>query len=157
MYKIVGIGEYMISKDQTDILKTFALASCIGLTMYSPSKRVLGMAHIALPSSSLNCGDNRYKPAYFADLAVPLLLKKMCLEYGCSKHELIIKLYGGAQSIREMDVFQIGLVNLTAVKDILYANHLSCDAGETGGKNSRTIEMDVGKGNVKIDLQPLKI
>jgi chemotaxis protein CheD len=157
MYRIVGIGEFIISNDSADILKTFALASCIGLTMYSPSRKVLGMAHIALPYSLNNCGDNAYQPAYFADLAVPLLLKKLSLDYGCSKHELIVHLFGGAQSIRETDFFQIGLRNSTAVKQILSANHLSYHDGETGGTNSRTISMDVAKGNVKIDFQPLKI
>lgn len=157
MYRIVGIGEYIISNDQTEILKTYALASCVGLTMYSPAKKVLGMAHIALPSSSLDSGDNRYQPAHFADLAVPLLLRGMCLDFGCSKHELIIKLFGGAQSIRESDVFKIGLLNLTTVKYILNTNHLSYYDGETGGTNSRTIEMDVAQGNVKIYLQGLAI
>ena len=47
MDKIVGIGEYAISNRREDIIKTFALASCVAVTAYSPSKGVAGMVHIA--------------------------------------------------------------------------------------------------------------
>lgn len=157
MNRIVGIGQYMISNQQTDIVKTYALASCIGITMYSPSKKVLGMAHIALPFSSINDGGNQDQPAYFADKAIPLLLTGMVTDYGCTKNELTVNLYGGAQSIRTTDCFQIGSRNLAAVKAILSANHLTFDASETEGTMSRTVETDVLTGKAIIISQPLII
>lgn len=157
MCRIVGIGQYRISNQQKDVLKTYALASCIGITMYSPFNKVLGMAHIALPFSSINERGNQDQPAYFADKAIPLLLTGMVTDYGCTKDELIVNLYGGAQSIRTTDFFQIGLRNLDAVKAILFANHLSYNASETEGTMSRTIEMDVLTGKAIMISQQLII
>lgn len=155
MKRMVGIGQFITSNQQTDILITYALASCIGITMYSPSKKVLGMAHIALPFSSINNGGNKDQPAYYADKAIPLLLTGMATDYGCTKNELIIHLYGGAQSIRTTDCFQIGSRNLDAVKAILSSNFLPFDASETEGTISRTIEMDVATGKAKIISHPM--
>lgn len=157
MNRIVGIGQFIISNQQTDVLKTYALASCIGITMYSPSNKVLGMAHIALPFSSIHDRGNQDQPAYFADKAIPLLLMGMETDYGCTRSEWIINLYGGAQSIRTTDFFQIGSRNLDAVKSILIANQLSFDASETEGTRSRTIEMDVLTGKARIIPHPLII
>lgn len=157
MNRIVGIGEYIISDNEEDILKTFALATCIALTVYSPLKKVLGMVHIALPSSNINPDNTLLRPGYFADTAIPLLINKICLDYDCCKYELIVNIYGGAQSICKTDVFNIGKRNIDAVKEILSHNSIPFNAEETGGTNSRTVEMDVATGTVKIYLQPIQI
>ena len=41
MSKVVGIGEHVITSNVNDTLTAFALSTCIGLTLYSPLKRVL--------------------------------------------------------------------------------------------------------------------
>jgi len=54
MVKIIGIGEYAISSSEDDIIKTYALASCVGLVVYNPIAKIVGMVHIALPDSNIN-------------------------------------------------------------------------------------------------------
>ncbi|KJS20563.1 MAG: archease [Clostridiaceae bacterium BRH_c20a] len=155
MDKIVGIGEYAISNRREDIIKTFALASCVAVTAYSPSKGVAGMVHIALPSPPHN-EDSSISPGYYAVTGVPLLINKMCTVYGCTTDELKIGLYGGANSIRE-DIFKIGKKNVVTVKNILQNMNLLIDIAEIGNTLSRTLAMDVSTGKVKITLLPITI
>jgi chemotaxis protein CheD len=157
MDKIVGIGGYAISNNKDDVIKTFALASCVALTIYCPVKNAAGMAHIALPAPDGINGGSNTRPCYYAATAVPLLINEMCNQYGCKKNNLIIKLFGGADSIQVKDVFEIGKKNLNVIKESLTYMNLQYDASETGGKYSRTLEMSVSNGDIRLTLQPIKI
>lgn len=155
MVRIIGIGEYAISNDRNDVIKTFALSSCIAMTAYNPNDRILGMVHIALPYSKITQDKIISSPAYYADSAVPLLIHEMCLEYECIKKNLEIRLYGGAESINKNDIFNIGKRNLEMVKSILKEMDLRECYSDTGGYLSRNIEADVATGAVKVICQPL--
>jgi chemotaxis protein CheD len=157
MDKIVGIGEYAVSNNKNDVLKTFALASCVALTVYCPVKNAAGMAHIALPIPDRVNDNSNIRPYYYAITAVPLLINRMCNKYGCSKNDLKIKLFGGADSIQVNDVFEIGKKNLNIIKESLACLGLRYNASETGGRYSRTLEMYISSGNIKLILQPIKI
>lgn len=156
MDKVVGIGELAISNKLGDKLKTYALASCVGVTVYSPIKKVAGMIHIVLPNP-YEKGYIENIPSYYARTGIPLLVNKICSEYGCLKGELEISLYGGAKSIRENDVFNIGMKNIYAAKKALSDMYLKFNAVEVGGRVSRTLEMDVDTGIVKVITQPIII
>lgn len=157
MDRVIGIGGYAVSDDVKDVLKTYALSSCVALTVYSPTKKTLGMAHIALPSSEAMQNRIVASPAYYADTAVPLLIHKICLGHGCRKEELEIKLFGGAESIRKDDVFNIGKRNLEMIGSILLHMNLQVCHYDTGGCVSRSIRADVATGTVKVIYQPLSI
>lgn len=153
---IVGIGEYAVSNNKSDKIKTYALASCVAVTAYYSKNKVAGMVHIALPSLSLPDEDTT-RPCYYASTAVPLLINKMCLKYGCHRDELEINFFGGAKSIRNNDVFAIGEKNINAVKNALNCLNLKYKAAEIGGTYSRTLEMDAATGKIKMVLQPITI
>jgi chemotaxis protein CheD len=156
MIKIIGIGEYAISSDKEDVIKTYSLGSCVAMTIYCPKRKVVGMAHIALPSC-LNAQDSIERPAHFADSAIPLMMDKFCYTYGCSINDLQIGLFGGALSLRENDAFKIGLRNVQRIKNILANGGIPIHMDDTGGYCSRTVEVDVRTGTVKIDSQPMII
>lgn len=153
---IVGIGEYAISKNKDDSIKTFALASCIAVTAYCPEMKVAGMAHIALPTPNQE-GEYTDRPCYYASSAVPLLINKICRDYGCTKDKLEINFFGGAKSIRDNDVFKIGERNITAVKNALKCLNIKYRTTETGGVYSRTLQMDVSTGRIEMVLHPITI
>lgn len=115
---IVGIGKYAVSNNKNDKIKTYALASCVAVTAYHPKNKIAGMVHIALPSPNL-ADEDTTRPCYYASTAVPLLINKICLDFGCPKDELEINFFGGAKSIRNNDVFTIGEKNINAVKNAL--------------------------------------
>lgn len=154
MELIVGMGQYAISGGEEDILRTFALASCVAVTAYHPIKRAAGMIHIVLPTP-LSRKDVTERPAYFAQTGVPLLIHVMCRRTGCRKEELLIQLFGGAGSMLEQDVFHVGKKNIEAVKYSLSELGMSIRREELGGKESRTISMDAKTGTVQIYRLPL--
>lgn len=156
MIKTVGIGEYLVSNDSAEELKTYALASCVAVTVYSPSKKAAGMIHIALPFCISEEG-RWLQPGYYAETGVPLLIEKMSSQFGCTPRELHIQLFGGADSIKQNDLFKIGSRNVSAVKSILENRGLSYYLTEVGGYLSRTIVMKVATGNIKVYTQPLRI
>lgn len=155
MQQIVGIGEYAISSNLNDSIKTFALSTCVALTVYSPLRKVLGMVHIALPYSGAD--KTGVPPGYYADTAVPLLIDQICSNYGCCIGELVFHLYGGASSAKNRDIFKIGKRNIFAVKTILASYFVRIDDKETGGVCSRTVETDVATGKVRIEYHSIII
>lgn len=157
MERIVGIGEYVISNHNCDVIKTFALASCVAVTVYSPINKTAGMIHIVLPYQTDSRCDNDKKPSYYATIGVPLLISKMCSQYGCIKNQLVIELFGGAKSSNKNDMFHIGQRNIIAVKNVLDNLCLHYIDTETGGMKSRTLELDVRTGRKMIFSQPLII
>lgn len=145
-----------VSNVLEDSIKTFALASCIGVVVYSTFRRAGGMIHIALPAPhSIEEAINR--PCYYASTGVPILINQICKQYGCVKGELRISLYGGANSIRSDDAFNIGRKNLEAARHILQKMNLKFHDAETGKNVSRTIELDILTGQVDVFYQQIRI
>lgn len=156
MELVVGIGEYIISDKEDDIIKTFALASCVGVTAYSPKKKVAGMVHLALPTP-LDENDHHDRPYYFAETGIPLLFNMICNKYGCLKDDLQICIFGGADSIRDNDIFKIGKRNIEAVESTLSNMGLRVHKADLSGNESRTLIMEVKTGKVKVQRQPINI
>lgn len=153
---VVGIGDFAVSNNEEDVIITHALASCVAVTVYSPKKRVAGMIHIALPKSN-DLYKNKLKPGYYASTGIPLLFNKLYEEFQCQKQELIIRIYGGADSIRNEDVFRIGRKNIMAVKSILSSMNLRIIEEHIGGVISRTIQLKVSNGEISVSTQPINI
>jgi chemotaxis protein CheD len=156
MGMVIGIGEYAALGNKGDRIKTYALASCVALIAYSPLKKAGGMIHIALPYIT-DKELSKSRPGYFATTGVPLLINLLCCKFGCTKEELKIGIYGGADSINQQDVFNIGKRNIEAVKDVLSSLGLKIYKTEVGGNISRTIELDISTGCIEISTQPICI
>ncbi|MFA5537180.1 MAG: chemotaxis protein CheD [Bacillota bacterium] len=157
MDKIIGIGEYAVSSDLNGTIKTYALATCVALTAYSPKEKVLGMVHMALPDSNITQNAGILNPAYYVNTAIPLLIQNICLLYGCKKEELVLKLFGGARSIRKDDLFKIGIRNLEMVEAVLKQLNLKISHYDVGGNTSRTVEANIATGETKVAYQALII
>lgn len=156
MDMIIGIGEYAISCNQEDSIKTYALATCVAVTAYSPLKRVGGMVHIALPYIT-DIELSKSRPGYFATTGIPLLINLLLNKFGCLKEELNINIYGGADSICRKDIFNLGKRNINAVETVLSSYNLKIHRAEVGGLISRTIKLDILTGIVQISTQPINI
>lgn len=158
MIKIIGLGEYAVSSCEEDIIKTYALGSCLGLVLYNPKEKILGMVHIVLPDHQEDQDQILgLRQGYFAESAVPLLFKKVFGGYPDEKTLYQISLYGGASSNNKKDIFFVGERNLAKVEQILCENSIYYDKRNTGGHFSRTIEAYVKTGNVLVHTQEMKI
>ncbi len=148
---ILGVGDYGASNSPEDEIKTFALGSCVSVIFLDPKSRTVGMAHIALPDSSINSAKAAEKPGYFADSAIPALLKQMGA-MGCDKRGkgMIVKLCGGANVMDTNDTFQIGKRNALAIKKLLWSYGMGAIAEDLGGNYSRTVAISVAAGQITL-------
>ncbi|MCS7264602.1 MAG: chemotaxis protein CheD [Armatimonadetes bacterium] len=74
--RVVNLGEIVITDDQEMVLTVPGIGSCVVVCAYHPKAKLAGMAHIVLPSSQ-GRNEAASKPFWFADIAVPHLLKGM--------------------------------------------------------------------------------
>lgn len=145
----VGMADLKIAK-HPDSLTTLGLGSCIGICLYDPTSKLIGMAHIMLPSSKTI--KNNQNVAKFADTAIVKLIDDMKKE-GANSTRLVGKIAGGSQMFKFSsgnDMMKIGLRNAEAVREILKSNRIRILADDTGGNFGRTIEFYSETGKLLI-------
>ena len=138
-----------VSGGVKDVLITYALGSCIGITVYDPKVKVGGLLHFMLPDSSLDLNKAKETPAMFADTGIPLLFKS-CYRLGAEKRRMIVKIAGGASILDNSDYFMIGQKNVTALRKIFWKNNVLIDGEDTGGDHNRTVSLDISTGKVVV-------
>src|SRR4030042_4735479 len=129
---IVGIGGYFVSNEPKDVIKTYALGSCVAVIMYDRSNKVAGLVHIALPDSAISNEKSEKLPGYFADTGILLLLEEM-RKKGAIMWNTWIKIVGGATVLNMDSTFDIGTRNVLAIKKILWKDNLGIIAEDIGG------------------------
>jgi chemotaxis protein CheD len=149
---VVGMADLKVAADRGARLVTYALGSCLGITVWDPVVKVGGMVHVMLPTSTLDADKAAAKPAMFVDTGVPLLFKTAYAQ-GARKERMVVKVAGGAQSgaSPEGDRFQIGKRNMVALRQLLWKNGVLISADDTGGVGvSRTLSLDLDTGDVTV-------
>jgi chemotaxis protein CheD len=147
----VGMADLNVT-GRGGLLRTTGLGSCVGVTLYDPVAKVVGMAHVMLPSSDI-AKDNKLNKAKYADTAIPELIMKL-QEIGAGITRLQAKLAGGAQmfafSTAGGDTMRIGPRNVEACKAGLLSYNIPIFAEDTGGNYGRTIEIESETGKLSI-------
>lgn len=146
---IVGISDCQVTDDTQASLVTYALGSCIALTIYDPVALIGGMLHFMLPESDLHRGKAIENPYMFADSGIPLLFKR-AYQQGADKKRLLVRATGGAQVMSDQEIFNIGKRNYLALRKILWKAGVMIHAEAIGGTVSRTVRLDVGSGRFTI-------
>ncbi|KAI3350305.1 chemotaxis protein CheD [Clostridium botulinum] len=147
----VGIADLNLVSSPGKIM-TIGLGSCIGIALYDRRSKLAGLSHIMLPDSTQF--KNVTNPMKFADLAIPLLIKKMEAK-GCLKRNLIAKIAGGASMFSFSDksmVGDIGKRNIQAVKKSLSEEKIQIIAEDVGGNKGRTMILDALDGKVTLKI-----
>ena len=142
---IVGISEIKISGNSKDMIVTYALGSCVAISVYDPLARVGGLLHYMLPDSILDEKKAKENPAMFADTGIPLLFKA-CYALGAEKKRLIVKVAGGANILDDANFFRIGQKNIMAMRKIFWENNILITAEDTGATHNRTVRLDIATG-----------
>ena len=144
---IAAISDIKISNNADDVIITYALGSCIGITVYDPVAKVGGLLHYMLPDSMLDEQKAREKPAMFADTGIPLLFKS-CYAMGAEKKRMIVSAVGGASILDDANFFRIGQKNITAMRKIFWKNNVMLKAEDTGLNYNRTVRLEMKTGKV---------
>ena len=153
MRHLVGVADMKISSSPEDEIITFALGSCLGITLYDPIAHVGAMVHVMLPSASIDPMKAEMNPCMFVDTGV----KKLFLDSyksGAQRNRLIVVAAGGAcaHGLEQDDYFQIGKRNVTVLRSLLWKNGIILKNSDFGGNLARTMSLDVATGQVLIRI-----
>jgi len=153
MRHIVGVADMKISSSPEDEIITFALGSCLGITVYDPVAQIGGMVHVMLPSSSIDPVKAAGNPCMFVDTGVKKLFWES-YKAGAQRSRLVVLAAGGAcaNGLEQDDYFQIGKRNVTVLRSLLWKNGIILKNCDFGGNLARTMSLDIGTGQVLIRI-----
>ena len=146
---VVGVADIALCDDPSATVVTYALGSCIGVSIYDPVAHVGGLLHFMLPESKINVEKAGQCPAMFADTGVPLLFKG-AYELGAKKERLIVIAAGGAEILADDGHFKVGSRNRTMLRKLFWKNNILLSADDTGGSISRTMILRMSGGEVTV-------
>jgi chemotaxis protein CheD len=146
---IVGVSDAKISTDAADVLATYSLGSCIGVSLYDAAASVAGLLHFQLPSASMDAERARSNPMMFADSGLRQVLEEM-EALGAQKRRMKVKLAGGAQMLNDANLFNIGKRNHAAIRKVLWQQGMFVEAEAVGGTTPRTLFLSVLDGTLTL-------
>ncbi len=144
---VVGMADMQVTNDPESTLITYALGSCLGITLYDPVARVGGLLHFMLPNSDVNPEKAQKNPWMFANTGVPLFFKE-AYRFGGDKKRIQIKVAGGSQLLDDSGYFNIGKRNYMALRKIFWVNGILISAEDIGGSVNRTVRLEISSGKV---------
>ncbi len=145
----IGIGGIEVSGDPEAVLITHGLGSCIAVIAYDPRRKIGGMLHFQLPSSSLSPERAAESPGTFGDTGIPLLFTRM-YALGSRKEDIVVKAAGGGNFHNDNGTFDIGKRNQTMMRKIYWKAQVLVAAEDVGGSRSRTARLYLDTGQVTI-------
>lgn len=149
---VVGVADLAVAKEPGKSIVTYALGSCIGVTLFDPVAKVGGMLHFMLPEAKGSPEKAAANPAMFADSGVPLLFQK-AYKLGAERSRLVVCAAGGAEILAEDGHFRIGARNRTMLRKLFWQNNVLLAADDTGGSQSRTMTLNLATGTISIRSQ----
>lgn len=147
--RVVAVGDCIVAHGPDTSLVTYALGSCLAVSIYDPVARVGGLLHLMLPESGAAAGQVVEFPFRYADTGTPLLFR-MAYGMGAEKKRLRVSVAGGAAVVEDHGLFNIGKRNMLALRKILWRAGVLIHAEDVGGNFSRTVRLDLDTGKLWI-------
>jgi chemotaxis protein CheD len=151
MNRTVGISEMSVSSEPGDVLATYALGSCVGLSLYDPQARVGGLIHCMLPLSRIDPAKAERNPLMYVDTGVPTLLQAL-FDRGAQRKTLVAKVAGASKIMDANGVFNIGERNYTVLRKVLWKNDILVSGEEVGGSVPRTMYLHIDSGRTVLKV-----
>lgn len=142
--QVVELAAMRVTQNPAHMLVTYALGSCIGLTLYDPAVGIGGMMHCLLPLSRSNPERAANSPCCFVDSGATELLRTM-YAHGARRDRIVAKAAGGGAAVAE-DRFRIGAKNNAALERILRKNRLELSGSCLGGNDPKTMYLRLHDG-----------
>ena len=139
----IGIADMKMAQN-SGMLITYALGSCIGICLYDQKIKLGALIHIMLP---LNMEPGRKNTMKYADTGIRETLKMMEAK-GASRSRITVKIAGGAKmfEVNGGNLGNIGQRNIESVHTILRMEGIRLLLEDVGGTVARTLLFDVGTG-----------
>jgi len=147
---IVGVADMKISTEPSTYLVTHALGSCLAVTFHDEKRRIGGLLHAMLPTSSIHKGQ-KIREAMFLDTGIPRLLASL-IRAGARKQHIRCKVFGGAQLMATDHYFRIGSKNIDMFYRLSQEMELDIVAWEVSGRVNRSIRLNNRTGDVIVKI-----
>lgn len=131
----VGMGQVIIGGREAELVIS-GLGSCIGLAIWSPTRKVGALAHVVLPTSKGTPPSNA-TPAKFADWAVPKIIDELAAQ-GAQRDELVAKMAGGAHPLAASSA-DVGRQSAEAIEYLLSEAGVPISGKSIGGTVGRAV------------------
>jgi len=145
----VDISDMKMSRDRDDVLVTYSLGSCVGLTLYDPLAGIGAMIHCMLPLSKIDPEKARLKPFMFVDTGVAAMLHEL-YQAGAQRQNLIAKVAGAGSPLGREETFRIGERNYTILRKFLWKNNILIAKEDVGGAKARTLCLRMADGRTTV-------
>jgi chemotaxis protein CheD len=142
---VIGIADMKVTNRMDDVLVTYSLGSCIGVSLYDPVARVGGMIHCMLPLSKIDPAKASHSPLMFTDTGVSMLLQAV-FDMGAERRNMTAKVAGGAMILDEKGLFRIGERNYVVLRKVLWKNNILIASEDVGGSIARTLTLRMATG-----------
>ncbi len=154
----IDISDMKLSNNRADVLVTYSLGSCVGLTLFDPVAGVGGMIHCMLPLSKIDPEKAKLKPFMFVDTGVAAMLGEL-YAMGAQRQNLIAKVAGAGSPLGREETFRIGQRNYTILRKFLWKNNILIDKEDVGGSKARTLYlyMEDGRTTVKSEGKEVEL
>lgn len=145
----VDISDMKISHNPEDVIVTYSLGSCVGVTLYDPVAGVGAMIHCMLPLSKIDPAKAAMKPHMFVDTGVASMLGEM-YKMGASRQNIIAKVAGAGSPLGKEETFRIGQRNYTILRKFLWKNNILIAKEDVGGSKARTLYLYMADGRTTV-------
>jgi len=145
----VDISDMKMSRNSEDVLVTYSLGSCVGLTLFDPVAGIGAMIHCMLPMSKIDPDKARLKPYMFVDTGVAAMLGDLYAA-GAQRHNLIAKVAGAGSPLGREQTFRIGERNYTILRKYLWKNNILIAKEDVGGTKARTLYLNMADGRTTV-------
>jgi len=154
----IDISDMKLSNKREDVLVTYSLGSCVGLTLFDPVAGVGGMIHCMLPLSKIDPEKAKLKPYMFVDTGVAAMLGEL-YAMGATRQNIVAKVAGAGSPLGREETFRIGQRNYTILRKFLWKNNILIDKEDVGGSKARTLYlyMESGKTTVKSEGKEVEL
>ena len=143
--RVIGIAEMKVSDRPDDVLVTYSLGSCVGLTLYDREIGLGGQIHCMLPVSKIDPEKAMRTPCTFVDTGVPALMQAM-FDLGASRKTLVAKVAGASNLLDRKGMFRIGERNYAMLKKVLLKNGIEIAGEHVAGTVARTMFLCISNG-----------
>ena len=145
----VDISDMKIARRPEDVIVTYSLGSCVGLTLYDPIAGIGGMIHCMLPLSKIDPEKARIKPYMFVDTGVASMLGEL-YALGAQRQNVIAKVAGAGSPLGREEAFRIGQRNYTILRKFLWKNNILIEKEDVGGSKARTLYLYMADGRTTV-------
>lgn len=145
----IDISDMKLTNNREDVLVTYSLGSCVGLTLFDPVAGVGGMIHCMLPLSKIDKDKARLKPYMFVDTGVASMLGEM-YAMGAQRKNLVARVAGAGSPLGREETFRIGQRNYTILRKFLWKNNILIESEDVGGSKARTLYLYMADGRTTV-------